>query len=728
MSELAADVVTATNDLIDDCLGLTRSLAMQQASLAALQGDTSGLPFLQDQIGALLKTRPVLNSTFLFDRTGKAVAGLTAQGGTMAGVDLSGRSYVREILDGKDHVSREVVLGKATGIPSFMVVTPVRDAAGAIVGGAGIAVNWAVFTQKNVQPLKVGTSGYVYILDATGKILAHPDKDMALSDSSRDLGFVKETLARKKGIVEYTYKGQDKVQAFDTVARTGWTVCANTLAADLNAFAVHQRNTIIVAGAVAYLALLSVLLLVMRRQVTAPLRAIMAYSSRVAAGDLTAALNNRFRFELRDLGDNIVHMTGELRSKIGFTEGVLKAIATPFVIVDTAEVLRVTNAGLLRLLEHHGKPEDFYGQNVSHFFYGDATRKTVLSTAMAEKRVITKEVELISRKGSKRSVRIDATPLLDSITGQLTGALCVYADLSEVRMNEARVLEQGQKIAVAARQADAIAEQVSSASQELSAQVEESSRGSERQRDRSAEAATAMGQMNATVLEVARNASDVAHGAEEAKRKAQDGARVVDDAIRSIFEVSDQTRSMRDSLGELGRQAEAIGQVMGVIGDIADQTNLLALNAAIEAARAGDAGRGFAVVADEVRKLAEKTMTATKEVGRVVTDIQQGTAVSVKAMDGAVGAVEKTTGLAEKAGVSLREIVSLVETTAERVTTIAAASEEQSAATEQVSRSIEEISRISSETADSMGQSAQAVNDLARLAATLKDVIRAMRS
>ena len=64
--------------------------------------------------------------------------------------------------------------------------------------------------------------------------------------------------------------------------------------------------------------------------------------------------------------------------------------------------------------------------------------------------------------------------------------------------------------------------------------------------------------------------------------------------------------------------AEGIGRIMNVISDIADQTNLLALNAAIEAARAGDAGRGFAVVADEVRKLAEKTMTATKEVGDAI--------------------------------------------------------------------------------------------------------------
>ena len=264
---------------------------------------------------------------------------------------------------------------------------------------------------------------------------------------------------------------------------------------------------------------------------------------------------------------------------------------------------------------------------------------------------------------------------------------------------------------------------LSSTSEQISSQVRQASQGAETQRERSAETATAMEEMSATVLEVAGNASKAAAEADQAKTQAQAGAATVDRVVEAIAEVQRRSETMKAGMAELGSHAEGIGQIMTVISDIADQTNLLALNAAIEAARAGDAGRGFAVVADEVRKLAEKTMTATREVGEAVDRIQTATRRNIADMEGAAEAVAHSTGLAGEAGTALDQIVNRVETTTDMVRSIAAASEEQSTAAEEINRSVEEVSRISSDTAEGMAESSRAVGELASLASQLRELI-----
>ncbi|MDR3641261.1 MAG: HAMP domain-containing methyl-accepting chemotaxis protein [Humidesulfovibrio sp.] len=280
----------------------------------------------------------------------------------------------------------------------------------------------------------------------------------------------------------------------------------------------------------------------------------------------------------------------------------------------------------------------------------------------------------------------------------------------------------------AASQLENVVEIITRASNELSTEVEGSSRGIEVQSRRLAETATAMEQMNATVLEVAKNASQAADSSANAREKALNGAKIVGQVVQGIGTVQSVSITMKEDMGLLGKQAEDIGQIINVISDIADQTNLLALNAAIEAARAGDAGRGFAVVADEVRKLAEKTMIATKEVGDAIRGIQHGARKNLDNVDRAVVTIEEATGLAGKSGLALQEIVHLVEVSTDQVGSIATASEEQSATSEEINRSIEDINRISGATADAMQQSSKAVGELAGQTQSLRTLIERMKS
>lgn len=280
----------------------------------------------------------------------------------------------------------------------------------------------------------------------------------------------------------------------------------------------------------------------------------------------------------------------------------------------------------------------------------------------------------------------------------------------------------------AAHQLEGIVGIVSSTSEELSAQIEQSSRGADEQSERVRETATAMEEMNATVLEVAKNAQEAASIAQQAKQQALEGSSIVNKAVKGIEEVHSQSIAIKRDMDVLGQQAESIGQIMGVIADIADQTNLLALNAAIEAARAGDAGRGFAVVADEVRKLAEKTMTATQEVGTAIMGIQEGTKKNIRSVEQAATSIEEATNLSVMSGKTLNQILEFVNLVNDQVQSIAAASEQQSAASNEINQSVEQVASISSETAQAMGQASKAVTELAQQTQALQKLILEMTS
>src|SRR5437868_14229072 len=163
--------------------------------------------------------------------------------------------------------------------------------------------------------------------------------------------------------------------------------------------------------------------------------------------------------------------------------------------------------------------------------------------------------------------------------------------------------------------------------------------------------------MNASIREIAKNASEA--------------ARVAGTAVK-VAETTNGT------IAQLGVSSAEIGQVTKAITSIAQQTNLLALNATIEAARAGEAGKGFAVVANEVKELAKETARATEDIGQKIEAIQRD----------AHGAVQ-----------AIAQIGAIIHQIDDIQNTIASAVEEQTATTAEMGRNVGEAATRSSEIA-----------------------------
>ena len=713
---------------VADMKRLTHTLAVQKAVIEAFEGQPERA---RERLKIYMEDyKDTIWAMFAFDADGKILVGYNADMADLAGQDRSGREYVTAVRQGQDiQVSRNIFsAGSDTSVLIYSVAIGIKDASGRHLGGVAVFPKWTVATQTHLDPLRFGARGYGFIIDEKGVIIAHAADKSLLLKSLAEHGFIQEALRIKNGVVEYDWKGEDKFMAVTTMPETGWTICMSAYTSEMTETATTQRNVLLVVGGGIIVAVVLVISLFLRSLVIRPLSAIEVFTKRIAAHDYKAELSGNFRLEMAALAANIQGMVAEIKNKLGFSQGMLDAMTISCIVSDPEGKIVFVNQPVIDFLEHGGKPADYLGMTVSRFFYGEEGHHTITEKAVSERRPIRNvQLEVTTRKGNAVFTQIDAAPLYD-LDGRLIAGFALFMDLTEIRKQQALIAAQNEMIADAARQASDVSDLMASAAAQLSAQIEQSSKGSEVQRQRVSETATAVEEMNATVLEVAKNASMAAERSDTASRKAKDGADIVTQVVAAIGTVQREAVGLKENMGSLGRQAEDIGKIMGVISDIADQTNLLALNAAIEAARAGEAGRGFAVVADEVRKLAEKTMTATKEVGEAIGGIQKGARETVVRVDAAVTAVEQATSLSEKSGSALREIVDLVDNAGDQVRSIATASEQQSAASEEINRSVTEINAIASEMAEGMEQSAKAVNDLAAQAQTLNDLIANLQS
>ncbi|WP_295472110.1 methyl-accepting chemotaxis protein [uncultured Pseudomonas sp.] len=265
--------------------------------------------------------------------------------------------------------------------------------------------------------------------------------------------------------------------------------------------------------------------------------------------------------------------------------------------------------------------------------------------------------------------------------------------------------------------------QLASASEEMTAVTDESSRTLVRQNDEVNQAATAVTEMSAAVDEVARNASEAADASRRTQGLAGAGMQNVTRTLSAIRDLTGNVQSTTEQVQNLSARAQDISKVVEVIRAIAEQTNLLALNAAIEAARAGEQGRGFAVVADEVRALAHRTQQSTQEIEQMIGGIQTDSVQAVQAMENSQRMAGESTDVAQQANESLEQIAEAIAVINERNVLIATAAEEQAQVAREIDQNLTSIRDLSTQTATGANQTAAACSEVSRMAVGLNQVV-----
>ena len=235
--------------------------------------------------------------------------------------------------------------------------------------------------------------------------------------------------------------------------------------------------------------------------------------------------------------------------------------------------------------------------------------------------------------------------------------------------------------------------------EEISRAADDLSRRTEQQAASLEETAAALDEITATVRKTADGANEASSVVGTAKADAEHSGDVVRQAV--------------EAMSAIEKSSHQIGQIIGVIDEIAFQTNLLALNAGVEAARAGDAGRGFAVVASEVRALAQRSADAAKEIKTLISASSQQVAAGVD--------------LVGETGKALERIVKQVTQINGVVTEIAASAQEQATGLNQVNTAVNQMDQVTQQNAAMVEQStaashalAQEAEELARLVAQFK--------
>ena len=271
--------------------------------------------------------------------------------GAMKGVSLADRDYFQKAKSGKANVSN-VVKSKKTGNPIATVCAPImRD--GVFVGAVVIPLKIDYLSDK--VTVKMGQTGYGFMIDRTGLIVAHPDKSNILSlniSSANGMEEIAKAMtAKQTGVQDYVFKGAKKIAGFAPIELTGWSVCVTQ---DTNEFlaAAHSIRNFIMIAVIIFLALTIFAVTVFARGISMPIKSavdqmeeashqIASASSQVASASQSLAEGSSEQASaIEETSSSLEEMTSMTKQNAG------NAVQADNLMKQTNEVVKKANSSM----------------------------------------------------------------------------------------------------------------------------------------------------------------------------------------------------------------------------------------------------------------------------------------------------------------------------------------------------------------------------------------------
>jgi methyl-accepting chemotaxis protein len=301
----------------------------QQQGLLTLAYAPEVLSFLQNASGAQAnrdaviaqmvhakQTFPFFQDVNLTDTTG--ICALSSNPNSIGKVNVSDRQYFKEALAGKTAIS-QVLASRSTGNPIVVIATPIKDG-DTVRGVYYIALDLDRFSGEFVSSLKILQTGYAFMFDEQGVVIAHPDKTQIFKTKLPDYEWGRQLLGRHNGELRYTYLGVDKSTTFKTSDTLHWGLVLTAPSAELNA-PLYELGKINLALSLGALVAGIIIMLLTARSITRPLQKV-ADDLIAGAGQTTSAAA-----QVSASSQNLAEGSGEQAASIEETSSSLEELS-----------------------------------------------------------------------------------------------------------------------------------------------------------------------------------------------------------------------------------------------------------------------------------------------------------------------------------------------------------------------------------------------------------------